>query len=75
MMASKNKKAERRTKTPPGSEILIGVGQPALGRHTTMRCLARHDVPWSERCILDRTHVLAAHPDTAAHKDKKGRTW
>ena len=33
-----------------------------------LRCQAKHDVPWSERCVLNPKHA-------GDHLDKAGRSW
>lgn len=63
---SRDAKHQRMALTPPGSEIRIGAGQK-VGVIST-RCRARHDVPYSLRCIHEAGHQ-------SQHEDKKGNRW
>jgi hypothetical protein len=38
------------------------------GRHTSPRCRATHDVPYTLRCVRDDMHV-------EKHMDKEWREW
>lgn len=38
------------------------------GRDKPLRCKATHDVPWSERCLMNVGH-------SGDHMDKAGREW
>lgn len=63
----------------PTTRELGGAFLP-LGKHTSTRCRATHDVPWSERCVLDERHqmrLLVTELGTIQepHKDKKGNRW
>lgn len=74
MATTERKKGERHT-TAAASEIRVGVG---LAPPTTNRCKATHDIPWTERCILEFWHIQMNTVDPSfdiRHEDKKGNRW
>lgn len=68
---------QRINQAPPGTERRVGVGRTS---DASNRCKAKHDIPWSERCVLPAGHEVL--PGNAAdgvlmhkHRDKRGGTW
>ena len=75
MATTHGTKKDRPERVASGQEIRVGDGRPG---DVTDRCKATHDVPWSERCVLDRWHdtpsIYLQSPGTK-HRDKRGDEW
>jgi hypothetical protein len=72
-MANKAKE-QRSVISPPGMETRVGVG---IGYKSSNRCRARHDVPYTLRCVhtlvWDERRLDYVHE--GKHKDKTGGEW
>jgi hypothetical protein len=54
------------------------VARVPQGKHTSERCRATHDVPYTLRCILDVRHDdtrVANVWEPTPHEDKEGNLW
>jgi hypothetical protein len=65
---SRNKQPRREGVAPPPSETVMGGAFLPLGVRSSNRCRARHDVPYSLRCLHDAGHQ-------SQHEDKEGNRW
>ena len=75
MATTQGTKKHRADRTAPGQEVRVGDGRKDA---VTNRCKETHDVPWSERCVLDRWHDVPSvylGRQATPHKDKRGDTW
>ena len=75
MATTQGTRKHRPDRTAPGQNIRVGVG---IEPDVTDRCKATHDVPWSERCVLERWHDVASpsmQTMGTKHRDKRGDEW
>lgn len=67
---TRNEQPRREYVAPPPTQRVMGGAFLPLGVRSSNRCRARHDVPYSLRCIHS-----AGHEPAVKHRDKEMNEW